>query len=113
MTLAEHLSAQKLVSKLDGKKSKGRAAILETLVPYPALVHTHADGNVKVHLLDFEDLHVTGATRDEALRSAADALMRQLLTRMKEDRPLPAPDAYLDLIDEDRVVMVDPLSIES
>jgi len=108
-----HLSAQKLVSKLDGKRSKGRTAVLETLVPYPALVHTHGDGCVKVHILDFENLQVTGASRDEALRAAADALMRQLLIRMKEDRPLPAPDAYLDLVDEDRVVMVDPLCTES
>ena len=107
-----HLKAQKLVAKLEGRKSKGRSAVLEAMVPYPALVRTECD-HFKVHLLDFDCIYAIGATREEALKEAGNLLLRQLLMRMKEDRPAPPPDAYLDLVDQDKVVMVDPLLIVS
>lgn len=82
------------------------------MVPYPALVRTDG-GSVNVHLLDFDCTYATGATREEAMREAANLLLRQLLIRLKEDRPAPPPDAYLDLVDQERVVMIDPLLIVS
>lgn len=82
------------------------------MIPYPALVRVE-NGEVKVHLLDFDGIYASGVTRDEALEKAAYLLVAKLLKRMKDDRPVPPPDAYLDLVDQERVVMIDPLSIVS
>lgn len=48
---------------------------------------------------------------DQLLRAARDALLRRILMSMKyESVRLPAPDQFLELVDERRVVMIDPLA---
>lgn len=105
-----HLKAQRLVRKLEGSRNKGKQVIFDNLVPYPALVDESGEG-CEVRLLDFEDLVVNGADREAALCSARDALLRRILMSMKyESVQLPAPDQFLELVDERRVVMIDPLA---
>ena len=103
-----HLRAQKLVRKLEGNRNKGKQAVLSNLVPYPAVVEEER-GNFKVRFLDFEDLAEYGVTRDSAIRLAQDTLLRKIVTSMKGEGALPAPDQYLEMIDQQLVVMIDPL----
>lgn len=103
-----HLRAQRLVKKLDGGKSKVRAAVISTLVPYPAVVEG-AGENWRVRLLDFEDVRSTSNSREDAIRQAQDALLRRILRAIRENRQLPAPDQYLQPVDLGRIIMVDPL----
>lgn len=106
-----HLKAQRLVRKLEGHKNKGKQAVIDHLIPYPAAIESNA-GEIRVRLLDFEDVHGLGACQTSAMRVAQDALLRRILNMMRESRPIPAPDQYLESIDEARVVMVDPLGSE-
>lgn len=106
-----HLKAQRLVRKLEGHKNKGKQAVIDHLIPYPATIENSA-GEIRIRLLDFEDVHGLGACRDSAIRVAQDALLRRILNMMRESRPIPAPDQYLETVDEARVVMVDPLGGE-
>lgn len=106
-----HLKAQRLVRKLEGHKNKGKQAVIDHLIPYPATVENSA-GEIRIRLLDFEDVHGLGACRDSAIRVAQDALLRRILNMMRESRPIPAPDQYLETVDEAHVVMVDPLGGE-
>ena len=105
-----HLKATKLVRKLEGGKSKGKQVILDNLIPYPAVVERQMDG-YQVRLLDFDDLVGCGSDRDSAIRIAQDALLRKILTSMRGNGiSIPAPDQYLENIDQSRVVMIDPLA---
>jgi len=106
-----HLKAQRLVRKLEGHKNKGKQTVIDHLIPYPAAIESNA-GEIRVRLLDFEDVHGLGACQPSAMRVAQDALLRRILNMMRESRPIPAPDQYLETIDETRVVMVDPLGGE-
>lgn len=106
-----HLKAQRLVRKLEGHKNKGKQAVIDHLIPYPATIENSA-GEIRIRLLDFEDVHGLGACRDSAIRVAQDALLRRILNMMRESMPIPAPDQYLETVDEARVVMVDPLGGE-
>jgi len=106
-----HLKAQRLVRKLEGNKSKGRQVVIDHLIPYPAAVENDA-GAVRVRLLDFEDVAGTGTCRMAAIRVAQDALLRRILGMMRESQPIPAPDQYLEPINEERLVMIDPLGGE-
>lgn len=112
LTLAEHLKAQRLVKKLEGNKNKGKQAVIDHLIPYPAAVESNA-GEIRIRLLDFSELHGVGVCRDSALRDAQDALLRRIITMMKESQPIPSPDQYLEPIDDRLVLMVDPLAIEA
>lgn len=107
-----HLKAQRLVKKLEGNRHKGRAAVINTLIPYPAEIE-ESDTHVKVRLLDFDDLVASNASREAAIRSAQDALLRRILTSMREARPLPPPDQYLENVSEQRIIMIDPLAESS
>lgn len=104
-----HLKAQKLVRKLEAPKNQGRAAVLNHLVPYPAEVMITA-GGVKVRILDFEDLHAEADELNQAVEIAQNKLLRTILTRMKQSKPLPLPDQYLEAVPQHRVMMLDPLS---
>lgn len=106
-----HLKAQRLVRKLEGHKNKGKQAVMDNLIPYPAAIEGDA-GEIRVRLLDFEDVHGLGTCRTSAIRVAQDALLRRILNMMRESQPIPAPDQYLEPIDERCVVMVDPLGGE-
>ncbi|MGF0335773.1 tyrosine-type recombinase/integrase [Ectopseudomonas toyotomiensis] len=104
-----HLRAVRLVKKLEGHKHRGHLAVLGHLVPYPAIAEQTPDGTV-VRVLDFEGLQATASTAEQAIRSAQDALLRHLMVSLRDKLPVPQPDQYLDLVDEDDVIMLDPLS---
>lgn len=104
-----HLRAQRLVRKLDAGSNKGKAAVLSYLVPYPAYVVEDAAG-VHVTFPDFEQFHVTGACMHSTIPAAQDALLRRILTMMRHGQTLPAPDNYLDLLDESKIRRLDPLA---
>lgn len=106
-----HLKAQRLVRKLEGHKNKGKQIVIDHLIPYPAAIEDDA-GAIRVRLLDFEDLAGLGTCRTSAIRVAQDVLLRRILNLMRESRPIPAPDQYLEPVDERSVVMVDPLAGE-
>lgn len=107
-----HLKAQRLVRKLEGNRSRRRQAVIDHLSPYPGRVVRSCDG-VVVTLPDFENLSVRAAKGPDALALARDLLLRTLIGAMRDGRPVPPPDQYLDLIPEDEIVMIDPLPRES
>lgn len=103
-----HLKAQRLVRKMEGNKHKGKQAILDSLIPYPAMVFEH-ENRFMVRLLDFDHLIANGPCRDSAIQSAQDSLLRHLLRSMRESEAVPPPDQYLDAVDERFIIMVDPM----
>jgi len=105
-----HLSAQKLVRKLEGNKNKGKQIIIDHLIPYPAKLE-RGDGSIKVRLLDFDELVVTGQCENSTIRSAQDALLRHIIDLMKTSQKVPQPNQYLDFIDEKQLIMIDPMAI--
>lgn len=107
-----HLKAQRLVRKLEGNKHKGKQVVIDHLIPYPATVEEHHD-RIQVRLLDFEDLAGHGQCHDSAIRVAQDALLRKLLTMIRQSEAIPEPDQYLEFVDEKRVIMIDPLGVEA
>jgi integrase len=106
-----HLRAQRLVKKLEGHKSKGKQVVMDHLIPYPATVEDD-DGGIRVRLLDFDDIFGLGVCRSSAIHVAQDALLRGILNRMRESRPIPQPDQYLESIDDRCIIMIDPLGAE-
>lgn len=106
-----HLKAQRLVRKLEGNKHRGKQAILDHLIPYPAKIEEDAE-QIRVRLLDFDNLEVFGQCKTAAVRAAQDLLMRRIITCMKESTPIPAPDQYLEHVDEKCIVMIDPMVTE-
>lgn len=105
-----HLRAQRLVRKLEGNRSRAKQAILDNLVPYPAVVE-ESGAAFRVRLLDFEGLESWDPDLEKAIRSAQDALLRRILLTMRggEPKKMPAPDQYLEVIDPLNLVMIDPL----
>jgi hypothetical protein len=103
-----HLRAQRLVRKLDAGTNKGKAVILSHLIPYPATIE-NIDNNVQVRFLDFDDLNAYGVCPETAIRNAQDVLLRRIMILMRESKSIPQSDQYLDLIDERKLIMVDPL----
>lgn len=107
-----HLKAQRLVRKLEGHKSKGKQMVIDHLIPYPAAVESSGD-RFSVRLLDFDGVVGHGSDQGSAMRGAQDALLRKLLTLIRESEPIPSPDQYLDPVDEMDLVMIDPMSLEA
>jgi len=107
--LGFHLGAFLAVQEKLRGKSKGRQVVINHLIPYPAAVSQTSTG-VTIRLLDFEDLSATSESRETALSLAQDQLLRRLMTSLRDADPIPPPDQYLEMIDERRVVMVDPLA---
>ncbi len=105
-----HLKAQRLVRKLEGNKHKGKQAVLDHLIPYPACIDEEHE-QILVRLLDFEDVVGRGPCQATAIRVAQDVLLRKILMCMKDSITIPMPDQYLDFVDERRVVMIDPLDV--
>lgn len=106
-----HLRATRLVKKLEGNKNKGKQAIIDHLIPYPAYIE-QLDNNIRIELLDFDNTFVTGICRETIIRQAQDVLLRKIITMMKDQLPIPQPDQYLDFIDEKKVIMLDPMAVE-
>lgn len=80
------------------------------LVPYPAIAEATTDGGVEVRVLDFDDMKGQGHSTEVALQSAQDQLLRHLITALRDRTPVPPPNQYLEMIDESRVFMLDPLA---
>jgi integrase len=107
-----HLKAQKLVRKLEGNKNKGKQAVLDNLVPYPASVWQN-ENRFFVKLLDFENLVAEGVCRESAIKCAQDALLRHILLAMRNSEFLPQPDQYLIEVDNKYLVMIDPMFVDA
>lgn len=86
--------------------------VIDHLIPYPATFETSGD-HFSVRLLDFDGVVGHGYDPGSAMRGAQDALLRKLLTLIRESEPIPSPDQYLDAIDESNVIMIDPMSLEA
>jgi len=106
-----HLKASKLVKKLEGNKHRGQQVVINHLVPYPAISQETPTGIV-VRVLDFEGVEGRGMTSEIALRSAQDALLRYLMVSLRDKRHVPAPDQYLEQVDEADIIMLDPLCLQ-
>lgn len=104
-----HLKAQKLVRKLEGNRNKAHRAVIEQMVPYPASCEDK-DNQIIVRLLDFDGVAVQAETREAAIMQAQDALLRHLMTCIRDSSPIPQPDQYLETVPEQRLVMIDPLA---
>jgi len=109
-----HLSASKLVKKLEGNRNKGKLAVLNNIVPYPAVVEEINENSIRQHrvrFLDFDNLCSSGDSEEDAITAARDVLLRTLVTAMRRNDSVPAPDQYLEHIDPKRIIMVDPLPL--
>ena len=104
-----HLRAQKLVRKLEAPKQKGRAAILNNLVPYPAEIFVR-NGKFVIRILDFEQFEIEGDNYEKAVECAQDKLLRKIILEMKYEKSVTAPDQYLEPVPQDRITMIDPLA---
>lgn len=104
-----HLSAQKLVKKLEGGRSKGKQVVLQNLIPYPALLGKN-DAGYTIRLLDFDDITVVGENIDSVIRFAQDALLRKIISSLANNlMDIPQPDQYLETVNEQDVVLIHPL----
>ncbi|HEY0843433.1 site-specific integrase [Methylotenera sp.] len=102
-----HLRAANLVRKLEGNKNKAKQAIAPYMIPYPAEL-VREDGEVRVRLLDFENLIVAAESEYHAIRAARDALLRKIIDSINDSEQIPQPDQYLDIVDEKDLIMIDP-----
>lgn len=103
-----HLKAHKLVRKLDGNKHKGKQVVIDYLIPYPAQV-LHKNGQIRIKILDFEGLEVSGINQENSIKTAQSALLLHIMHLIKESKRIPPPDQYLDSVDETELVMIDPM----
>lgn len=103
-----HLRAQRLVRKLDAGRNKGKAAVLSYLIPYPAYI-VEIEERVHITFPDFEKFQVTGPCLTSAITRAQDALLRRILTMIRSGQKIPAPDNYLDSLDDSKIARIDPL----
>jgi len=107
-----HLSGRTLVRKLDAPRSRANRAVIDQMVPYPAIIEMGADHSSQVRFLDFDatEIVVNGQTREDAIRAAQDALLRRLMTCIRDATTIPKPDQHLKNVDNHIVVMIDPLA---
>ena len=105
-----HLKAQKLVRKLEAPRNQAKAAVLNGLVPYPAEVQPKSDGGYRIRLLDFSELSADGVNFEEAVENAQSKLLKTLVLNMKLSKSSPAPDQYLEIVPQERIILIDPLS---
>lgn len=105
-----HLKAAKLVKKLEGNKHRGQQVVINHLVPYPAIARQSPDG-ILVKVLDFEGVAGQGVTIEQAVQRAQDTLLRHIMMALRDKRPIPVPDQYLEQVDESEIFMLDPLSL--
>ncbi len=106
-----HLKANKLVNKLEGTRNKGRIAMLNHFIPYPAVVVATANG-IEIVFPDFEQVRVstTATNRTDAVSIAQDLLLRTLVGTIRDGGHLPSPDQYLQRFDDADVIMIDPMA---
>lgn len=108
-----HLRATRLVRKLEGHRNRGRQAVLDLLVPYPAawipVVHGY-----RVVVPDFEGMFAEAPTLDQALEAAQALLLKHLLYLFVQGLVIPQPDEYLTALPVSaKVVMLPSFDVES
>lgn len=109
-----HLRATKLVRKLEGTRHRGRQALLDLLVPYPAACEAMPDETYRVLIPDFGDLQVVSECPDRALQDAQALLLKRILTLLMQGQPIPQPDEYLTALPANaRIVMLPSLETEA
>jgi len=102
-----HLRATRLVRKLEGTRHRGRQALLDLLVPYPAACMPTTQG-VRVIVPDFDGLIVEAKSQELALESAQLQLLKHLLQRVVQGKPIPQPDEYLAPLPRNAVLIMLP-----
>lgn len=105
-----HLKAGKLVKKLEGHKHRGHQMINAHLIPYPAVAE-ETDLGVQVRVLDIEGVVGVGASEEEAVQLARDSLLRHLMLCIRDRTMIPPADHYLEVVDEAKIFMLDPLAL--
>lgn len=107
-----HLRATRLVRKLEGHRNRGRQAVLDLLVPYPAAWIPVAHG-YRVIVPDFEGVCAEAPTLNQALEAAQAVLLKQLLSLFVQGQAIPQPDEYLTHLPATaKVVMLPSLDVE-
>lgn len=107
-----HLRATRLVRKLEGHRNRGRQAVLDLLVPYPAAWIPVAHG-YRVIVPDFEGVCAEAPTLNQALEAAQAVLLKQLLSLFVQGQAIPQPDEYLTHLPATaKVVMWPSLDVE-
>ncbi|ENP5335037.1 site-specific integrase [Salmonella enterica] len=106
-----HLRAYQLVSKLDARRRQTQK-IAPYFVPYPACIEsvneeTGGCCGYRVHLPDFDNLSVSGASRESALEAAGVLLLRTLANAAQRGERVPRPGDLPDGMAER--VMINPL----
>lgn len=103
-----HLKAHKLVSKLEGRRSKAKQEIINHMVPYPAKLIV-GESSTRIVMLDFDDLEAIGESYESAVEHAQIILMRRIIQSIRDSSTIPKPDEYLELQPLSHIIMVDPL----
>lgn len=108
-----HLSAYKLIDKLDPKprSKKNRPILKDQLPPYPALV-TRRCRRVDVDFPDFINLRASGHDEKEAIEQARANLLKKVIGMLCDGFDPPTPSS-IDMIDipcqQSKVEMISPL----
>ncbi|EOB2123185.1 tyrosine-type recombinase/integrase [Salmonella enterica] len=106
-----HLRAWQLVGKLDARRRQTQK-VAAWFVPYPAHITTIDEENgQKIHRIeigDFDNLHVTATTKEEAVHRASEVLLRTLAIAAQKGERVPSPGA-LPVNDPD-YIMICPLN---
>ncbi|EBS1325803.1 site-specific integrase [Salmonella enterica subsp. enterica serovar Muenchen] len=102
-----HLRAYQLVSKLDARRRQTQK-IAPYFVPYPASLESPREGHpeYRICLHDFDNLSVSGPSRESAMEAASVLLLRTLAVAAQRGERVPLPGA----LPEDRTdrVMINP-----
>lgn len=106
-----HLKAAKLVRKLEGNRTKGKQVVIDHLVPYPAALE-YVGPHYELRLLDFEGVVVCAENLDQVVSRGQDALLRTIMSAIRDSSPIPSPDQYLESVAEDKIVMIDPMNTQ-
>jgi len=105
-----HLSAAKLVKKLDGSRNRHQQTISDLMISYPAEV-SYSDSAIVLNLLDFKNLSIKAESWEQAKFEASNALLRRIALLASRKMPIPQPDQYLANVDKSRITMIDPLPL--
>lgn len=104
-----HLRAYQLVSKLDARRRQTQK-IAPYFVPYPACIEPVDDEGqtvFQIRLHDFDNLAVSGHSRESAMEAASVALLRVLALAAQRGERVPQPGELPDGMAER--VMINPL----
>lgn len=107
-----HLRATRLVRKLEGHRNRGRQAVLDLLVPYPA-AWTPTSRGYRVIVPDFQGVCAEAPTLEQALEAAQAQLLKHILCLFVQGHAIPQPDEYLTpLPTAAKIVMLPSLDVE-